>query len=357
MDAVLKVLTPIGLQRFQMLEADAVRAVTERFYFSLDSVYAKFGPRGRVACRQDIAFHLEFLKPVLEFGLLAPMVDYLCWLASVLAARAIPGEHLALSLDWLAEFFVEHMNAADGRIVKAALHAARKNFVTASNGPLVSPQSSPEPTQEAVAFQAALLAGNQREALAIVSRCMDSGHTLVDVEVHIIQAAMYKIGEKWQSNQISVAQEHIATAIVQSVMTVALLRSTPPAAINKSVLLACVAGNHHTIGLRMVADSFQLAGWEIQYLGADVPTASLIQQIGKWSPNLVGLSLSFAQQLPVVRDIISQLITRFGSARPPVIIGGLAINRFEALTEVVGADAHANNAQAAIGAATQIVSR
>ena len=354
MDAVLKILGPKGLQRFQMLEADAVSAVTERFYSRLDSVYAKFGPRGRAACRQDIGFHLEFLKPVLEFGLLAPMLDYLRWLASVLAARAIPGEHLALSLDWLADFFVAHMNAADGAIVKAALHAARKNFVAASGVPLVPPRP-PEPTQEAVAFQAALLAGNQREALAIVNRCMDGGHTLIDVEVHIIQAAMYQIGEKWQANQITVAQEHIATAIVQSVMTAALLRSTPPALISKSVLLACVAGNQHSIGLRMVADSFQLAGWEIQYLGADVPTASLVQQIGNWSPNLVGLSLSFAQHLPVVRDIISQLRVRFGSARPPVIIGGLAINRFDVLAGVVGADAHAFDAQSAIGAATRIV--
>jgi methanogenic corrinoid protein MtbC1 len=354
MDAVLKTLGPAGLQRFQMLEADAVKAVAERFYSRLDSVYARFGPGGRVACRQDLAFHLEFLKPVLEFGLLAPMVDYLRWLASVLAARAIPGEHLALSLDWLADFFVAHMAPADGAVVKAALRAARDKFVAASEVPLVPAQPA-GPAPAAVAFQAALLAGDQRQALAIVNDCLDSGQGLVDVEVHIIQAAMYQIGTKWQANQITVAQEHIATAIVQSVMTVALLRSTPPVPINKSVLLACVAGNHHTIGLRMVADSFQLAGWEIQYLGADVPTTSLIQQIGKWSPDLVGLSLSFAQQLPVVRDIISQLSARFGPARPAVIIGGLAINRFNALADLVGADAHSFDAQTAIGAANQLV--
>lgn len=70
-------------------------------------------------------------------SLLAPMVDYLRWLASVLAARAIPGEHLALSLDWLAEFFVAHMNPADGATVNAALHAAREKFMAASDLPLV----------------------------------------------------------------------------------------------------------------------------------------------------------------------------------------------------------------------------
>jgi methanogenic corrinoid protein MtbC1 len=106
----------------------------------------------------------------------------------------------------------------------------------------------------------------------------------------------------------------------------------------------------------MVADSLQLTGWEVQYLGANVPTPSLIRQIGEWSPDLVGLSLSFAQQLPVVKDVIAQLRARFGRARPPVIIGGLAVNRFDRLVDMVGADAHSFDAQAAIGAAKQLVS-
>lgn len=351
---MLKTLGADGLQRFHTLGPDAVSAVTERFYSTLGSVYAQFGPRGRDACREDLAFHLEFLKPVLEFGLLAPMVDYLCWLASVLAARAIPREHLALSLDWLSQFFDAHMELSDGAVVTAALQAVRTEFLAASEAPLAL--SQPEPAPGVSTFEAALLAGDQREALAVVNDFMDRGHGLVDVELHVIQPAMYRIGEGWQTNQVTVAQEHIATAIVQSVMTIALLRSTLPAPISKRVLLACVAGNHHTIGLRMVADSFQLAGWEIQYLGADVPTPSLIRQIADWSPDLVGLSLSFAQQMRVVKDIIAQLSGRFGPARPPVIIGGLAINRFERLADLVGADAFSADGVAALGAANQLVS-
>jgi MerR family transcriptional regulator, light-induced transcriptional regulator len=354
MDALLETLGERGLQRFHTLEPDAVSAVAERFYATLGSTYARFGTRGRDACREDLAFHLEFLKPVLEFGLLAPLVDYLCWLASVLAARSIPAEHLALSLDWLAEFFAANMEPLDSAVVTAALRAARTEFLTASKTPLV-PSAPPEPGSEA-AFQTALLVGDQHEALAVMNRCLDGGQNLVDVELHVIQPAMYQIGEKWQANQVTVAQEHIATAIVQSVMTAALLRSPPPAPIGKRVLLACVAGNHHTVGLRMVADSFQLAGWEVQYLGADVPTPSLIQQIGLWAPDLVGLSLSFAQQLPVVKDVIARLHARFGPARPSVIIGGLAVNRFDRLVDLVGADAYGSDARAAIGTAKQLVS-
>jgi MerR family transcriptional regulator, light-induced transcriptional regulator len=356
MDAELKTLGAEGLRRFHALEPDAVSVVTERFYTTLGSSYAKFGPRGRDACREDLTFHLEFLKPVLEFGLLAPMVDYLCWLASVLAARSIPAEHLVLSLDWLAEFFAARMEPSDGDVVTAALQAVLTEFLRTGETPLVpvEPAEPSEAVPGAAEFQAALLAGDQRQSLAVVNSCIDNGHHLVDVERYVIQPAMYRIGEKWQANQVTVAQEHIATAIVQSVMTVALLRSKPPAPISRRVLLACAAGNHHTIGLRMVADSFQLAGWEIQYLGGDVPTRSLIQQVGAWSPDLVALSLSFAQQLRVVKDIIAQLKTRFGPSRPRVIIGGLVINRFNRLGDVVGADARSIDAKAAISAAAQL---
>ncbi|MBE0612710.1 MAG: cobalamin B12-binding domain-containing protein [Burkholderiales bacterium] len=352
MDTTLKTLNAGALLRFQALQAEAVRAVTERFYATHGSVYEQFGPRGREACREDLAFHLEFLRPVLEFGLIQPMVDYLCWLNSVLVARSIPAKHLGQSLDWLAEFFAGHMDAAEGALVSATLQAVRTKFLEIGESP-AAPPVSPEHWPETAAFEAALLEGNQREAMALVNRCIDDGHSLVEIELHVIQAALYGIGEKWQANQASVAQEHMATAIVQSIMTMALLRSQPPASIGKRVLLACVEGNNHGVGLRMVADAFQLAGWEVQYLGANVPTRALIGQVAAWKPNLVGLSVSFAQQLRVVKEVIAQLGAQNGVARPGVIIGGLAINRFNSLAGVVGADAYCADPRVALAYARE----
>jgi methanogenic corrinoid protein MtbC1 len=353
-NAGLLTLNAEGLQRFKALQGDAVSAVTERFYATHGSAYAEFGERGREACREDLAFHLEFLRPVLEYGLLQPMVNYLYWLNGVLVARSIPAGHLGLSLQWLAEFFEGHMDAADGAVVAAALYAARDQFLAASHAP-AKPPVAPTAWPEATTFETALLAGNQREALAVVNRCIDGGRSLVEVEMHVIQPALYQIGEKWQANKVTVAQEHMATAIVQSVMTVGLLRSPPPTLLNKRVLLACVEGNNHAIGLRMVADAFQLGGWDVQYLGANVPTPALVAQAAEWKPDLVGLSVSFPQQLRVVRNIVTQLVERLGGTRPAVIIGGLAINRFNQLAGVVGADACMADAQAAVASAGNMV--
>jgi MerR family transcriptional regulator, light-induced transcriptional regulator len=354
MGVEMKPLGAEGLRQYQLLHADAVTAVAERFYTTHGPAYQHFGARGREACREDIAFHLQFLRPVLEFGLLQPMVDYLCWLANLLAARGVPTEHVAVSLNLLEIFFAERMDASDGAIVTAALAAARIGFLEAQEAPTLS-QGVVEQWPEVAAFETALLSGRQRDALAVMNGCIDAGRTLADVEQHIIQPSLYHIGERWQANQVSVAGEHLATAIAQSVMTVGLLRSPPPPAIGKRVLLACVAGNEHAIGLRMVADAFQLAGWDVQYLGANVPTSAIIRQATEWKVDLVGLSVCLAQQLHAAKEAIAELAQRFGAAGPAAIIGGLAINRFNKLAEMAGARAYSIDAQSAVACANRIV--
>ena len=350
---MLKTLDVDGLRQFVELQSDAVSSVTKRFYATQGSLYDGFGARDREACREDLAFHLEFLRPVLEFGLLQPMLDYLCWLKDVLSARGIPTEHLSQSLDWLAEFFVEHMETSNGAIVVETLLAARTSFQKISDSSLM-PLTSHEPWPETMEFEAALLSGNRRQAHAVLRRCIAQRRSLIDFELHVIQSALYNIGQKWQTNQVSVAQEHMATAIAQSVMTVALQNAHPPVSIDQRVLLACVEGNNHSLGLQMVADAFLIAGWEVQFLGADVPTTSLIRQTAEWKPDLIGLSVSFPQQVRVAKAVIVQLDEHFGRSRPAVIIGGLAFNRFRRFSGLVGADAFGVDSRAAVENANRI---
>jgi methanogenic corrinoid protein MtbC1 len=345
-----------GLRRFLDLQTDAVTAVTARFYATHGSAYDRFGPRGRKACREDLAFHLEFLHPVLEFGLVQPMVDYLCWLSGVLAARTVPTEHLAQSLDWLGEFFAEHMEPADGEVVAHALCEARDGYLAAdATQKTLTTSMNTDGWPEAQTFEAALLSGHQYEALAIAKECLGRGANLLDIERHVVLPALYSIGEKWQVNRASVAQEHLATAIAQSIMTSCLLLTPPAISVGKKVLLACVEGNQHVVGLRMVADAFQLGGWQVQYLGANVPSSSLIQQALNWQPDVVALSVSLPPQLKYVRDIVTSLTDKLGGARPAVVLGGLAINRFATLAGLVGADGTADDAQAAVLTARRLL--
>jgi methanogenic corrinoid protein MtbC1 len=84
-----------------------------------------------------------------------------------------------------------------------------------------------------------------------------------------------------------------------------------------------------------------------------VPTTALVSLAVEWKPHLIGLSVSFAQQLRAVKEVIAQLGDRLGRARPTVIIGGLAINRFNRLASMVGADRWSADAPAAVVYANQ----
>ena len=350
-------LSPAGLRQYLELQAAAISSVTERFFLTHGAIYTRFGQRGRDACREDLTFHLEFLRPVLEFGITRPMVTYLRWLSMVLTARDVPVQHLAQSLDWLAEFFGANMQGTDAASVVAALQHVKTRYLGAEVAATVSCGTIPEPWPEWTEFETALLAGDRRNAGLILERRLDQGHSLVEFELHIVQPALYSIGHRWQNNQVSVAQEHLATAISQAVMTNGLLMSSVPASNGRRVVLACVSGNQHSVGLQMVADSFDLAGWDVQYLGASVPTKALIQHVCQARPDLLGLSISFAQQLTVVRDIMAQLTLSLGDARPAVIIGGLAINQYHELAVLLGADAWGADAHSAIDYASKLPAR
>ncbi|MBK7473122.1 MAG: cobalamin-dependent protein [Betaproteobacteria bacterium] len=280
-------------------------------------------------------------------------MDYLRWLGGVLATRDVPEEHLALSIEWLADYFATAMEEPDAAIVVAALRRTQSRLLEPDNAEPGIYGLMPERWAECDAFESALLAGGRRGAEAQFDRCLAQGHGLVEAELHVIQPALYNIGQKWQDNQVTVAQEHLATAISQSVMTYGLLKSEVPPANGRRTVLACVEGNQHAVGLQMVADAFQLAGWDVHYLGANVPTGALLQHVVNCRPDLLGLSVSFAQQLRVVKDVIARLQAH-GADRPPVVIGGLAINQFDSLAGTLGADAWSPDARAAVASGSKL---
>jgi methanogenic corrinoid protein MtbC1 len=351
------ILSSEGMRRFTAQRALAIESVTARFYQEHSSLYAQFGESGRTACREDLGYHLEFLAPVLEFGVCEPMVRYLRWLAAVLDARGIPSEHLTLSLDWLAEFFAGCMETSDAARITRALSSVKSAFLASAEAAPTDYVPMPSAWPDCADFENAVLNGDLRGAAEVIERNLAQGRSLVDAELHIIQPALYRVGSAWQANKISIAQEHLATAVTQWVMVQGLLKTGSGPRNGNKALFACVEGNQHVVGLQMVADAFQLAHWDVSYLGANVPTTALIQHVRMSKPVLLGLSVSFPHQLRVVKDIMAGLNNAFGADRPSVIVGGLAINNFPGLADKLGVDAWSPDAAAAVAAGGQLVAR
>lgn len=148
-----------------------------------------------------------------------------------------------------------------------------------------------------------------------------AGLSVPELYRRVLHPAQYRIGELWQRNEISVAREHLATAITESVMA-ELAASAPHApSMGMRVVVACVEGELHDVGARMVADLLELDGFSVRFLGADTPTDSLLAILGEESPRLLVLSAAMPERLVELRTAVTRVGQAFG-ARVCIFVGG-----------------------------------
>jgi methanogenic corrinoid protein MtbC1 len=154
----------------------------------------------------------------------------------------------------------------------------------------------------------AQLAGDRREAVRlVVEDGLGCGARVIDLQAHVIQAAQDEIGRLWQQNRVTIAQEHMASAISQLSLAALFERATPARPLGKTVVLACVEGELHDLPARIVADFLELEGFDVRYLGADVPTGDLVRLITDDPPDLVGLSVTMSFNVPALRTAVARV--------------------------------------------------
>jgi len=201
----------------------------------------------------------------------------------------------------------------------------------------------------------AVLTGDRREALRlIVEDGLQQGIAVPDLHLNVIQAAQYEIGRLWQENRLSVAQEHLATAVSQLVLS-HLYHHLPKAPSNgKRVLVSCVQGEQHEVGVRIIADFLEMAGFQVQLLGANVPTDSLVAMVKQARPDLVALSASLSFHLPALRQAVARVREVTGPSFP-ILVGGRAVLWAAGIEEQLGVPPAAKDAWGMVEAARALL--
>ncbi len=170
-----------------------------------------------------------------------------------------------------------------------------------------------------------LLAGNYRASSEIVKEMMDASVPITEIYENLFKPAMYKVGDLWEENKITVATEHLASAIVESLLNQMYLSYRLSANPEKTVIVTCLENEYHQIGARMVADVFELNGWKVFFLGANTPIKDLLEFIRTIQPSLICISLSIYFHLPVLHSTLEEIRKMFPEL--PVLTGGQAFKR------------------------------
>jgi signal transduction histidine kinase len=167
----------------------------------------------------------------------------------------------------------------------------------------------------------------------------------------ILEPALIEIGRLWLEGEISVADEHYATAITESLMNSLhpLLKQHPGQ--KGRVLLAAVQSELHALGLRMVGDFLELDGWDAIYFGPNLPVESICSAIEKERPDLIALSVTTPSNLLETVETIQRIRALPGARSKPVLVGGYPFLLDHSLWRRVGADAWAASGTHAVRAA------
>lgn len=190
----------------------------------------------------------------------------------------------------------------------------------------------------------ALRAADASGAYRIATEALGQGMTRPELYQRVIAPAMHRIGELWERGALTVADEHLATALTNRIL--AALRPPPGEAAaprRGRALLAAVEGEQHALGLRMVADLLEDAGYDAIYLGADVPIGALLQAVESLSPDLVAVTATMATLVSRLEAVAAELRRVYpdlgvlvgGQAAPPRIDGGTLVRNLELLPERV----------------------
>ena len=144
----------------------------------------------------------------------------------------------------------------------------------------------------------------------------------------VVTPALQWAGDAWHRGELSVAQEHAVTAKVRAHL--GKLISEGQGGVRGSAVLACAPGEHHDIGLLMLAVMLRADGWRVEFLGADTPVDAAVAFAERIGAGMLCLSASRTESVDVLKDALAavepsdlMMIVVGGAAMTPEIAGEL----------------------------------
>jgi methylmalonyl-CoA mutase cobalamin-binding domain/chain len=207
----------------------------------------------------------------------------------------------------------------------------------------------------ASAYFNALLAYRRHDGMRLILDAVAGGVSVTDVYLSVFQPVLREVGRLWQLNQVGVAFEHYCTASIQVVMAKLAPQIFATERGGRTMVAACVGDELHEVGVRMVADIFEMAGWDALYLGANVPTESIVETLVEQRADVLGISVTMTAHIPTAAELIAAVRSHPDGLPVKVCVGGYPFNLTEGLWRRVGADGYAPEARTAVDVCNRLV--
>ncbi|MFS0636787.1 B12-binding domain-containing protein [Mesobacillus foraminis] len=182
---------------------------------------------------------------------------------------------------------------------------------------------------KALSLSLLLLKGDQDAAWRLIDEISKSGKDSLYIYESVITGAMRHIGYLWETNEISVADEHLATSTCDFLLARYLFekKKDQKSVSSKKAMFLCVESEQHYLGLKMTSQLFSEAGWDTRFHGPNLPLESVKKAAEEWKPDVICLSFSILYHAEHLGPYIGGLEKL--PNRPTVIVGGRLVEKYD----------------------------
>ena len=142
------------------------------------------------------------------------------------------------------------------------------------------------------------------------------------------------IGERWRTGELRPVHEHMATSIVRS-LTYILRNNSPCPANAPRMIVSTPINQMHELGALLAGIIAEFKGWQVTYLGANLPAEEIAAAVKFTNAKAVTISISYKVDDLVITKEIRRLRKLIGNS-VALIVGGRAAGHYEALLNEVG---------------------
>ncbi|MCU0491356.1 MAG: MerR family transcriptional regulator [Chloroflexaceae bacterium] len=178
-------------------------------------------------------------------------------------------------------------------------------------------------------------------------------YPLEEVFLKLVQPTMVEIGEQWHQGKLTVTAEHFATQFIRRKLS-SLFNTYNITDGRGLILMGCAPSEQHDLGALLIAVFLVRHGWQVIYLGPEVPMKDLLDTIQRIQPDLVCLSASSTETAIQLMEV-GRAINTLPPPAPQFGYGGRAFNLNPMLCEKMPGTFLGNDAQETIDAVTNML--
>jgi MerR family transcriptional regulator, light-induced transcriptional regulator len=210
---------------------------------------------------------------------------------------------------------VQHMQT----LVSGGLAAAQAAGLVLSREPApgMASASATILDQEAGNLSASLDRLDEQAANTALDRLF-SAYTVETVLQDVVLPYLHRLGERWETGEVSVAQEHFASNLLRGRL-LGLAQGWGQGH-GPGAILACLPGEQHELGLLAFGVALRRRGWRITYLGTNSPIGAVADIARSLAPAVVillsinpGNFLDHAHEIKQLANQVPVLIAGTGA--------------------------------------------